>query len=108
MTRINVATSTKLDEICDLLESQKEITYTYICNISNCEVTYEVNNTTSNQIDLLRYTKQLIQSLPFGKVIMTRVLYDGQLFDGGKIYQPDDYEYQVTHMHTYKRKEEIK
>lgn len=105
MIKINVATSTKLKEICDLLESQKDITYTYIQNISNCEVTYEVTNNTNNDIDLIRHTKQLIGTLPFGKVILTRVLYDGQLFDGGKIYQPNEEEYKVTHLHTYKRKE---
>lgn len=108
MTKINVATSTKLDDICKMLESQKDVTYTYICNISNCEVTYEVNDTDNSHGNLIRYTKRLIASLPYGRVILTRVLYDGQLFDGGKIYQPGDHEYDVMHSRIYKRKEEGK
>lgn len=102
MTKINVATSTKLDEICNLLESNKDVTYTYIQNISICEVTYEVEDM-GNHGDLIRYTKGLLRSLPYGKVIMTRVLYDGQLFDGGKIYQPGDYEYDATHQNVFQR-----
>ena len=30
MTKINVATSTKLDEICNLLENNEEVTYKYV------------------------------------------------------------------------------
>ena len=54
--------------------------------------------------DLLRYTKNLIRSLPFGKVIMIRVLYDGQVFDGGKIHLPGEKEYEAFHAHvSYRR-----
>lgn len=104
MTKINVATSAKLDEICALLESQKDVTYKYICNISVCEVTYEVEDH-GNHGDLIRYTKALIRSLPFGKVIMTRVLYDGQVFDGGKIHKPGEKEYDAFHAHITYRNE---
>ena len=104
MTRINVATSAKLKEICDLLESQTEVTYTYVCNISICEISYEVEDH-GNHGDLLRYTKGLIRSLPFGKVILTRVLYDGQVFDGGPIHKPGSKEYEAFHSHiTYRKK----
>ena len=61
MTKINVATSTKLDEICNLLENNEEVTYKYVCNISNCEITYEVEDH-GDHGNLLRYTKNLIRS----------------------------------------------
>ena len=103
MTKIIVATSTKVDEICNLLENNEEVTYKYVCNISNCEITYEVEDH-GNHGDLLRYTKNLIRTLPFGKVIMIRVLYDGQVFDGGKIHQPGEKEYEAFHSHiSYRR-----
>ena len=92
MTKINVATSTKLDEICNLLENNEEVTYKYVCNISNCEITYEVEDH-GDHGNLLRYTKNLIRSL-----------YDGQVFDGGKIHQPGEKEYEAFHAHvSYRR-----
>lgn len=103
MSKINVAAAVKFKEICEFLESQKEVTYQYVCNISQCEVTYEVTDMDGTHGDLSNYTKKLIRSLPYGKVIMFRVLYDGQIFEYGRIYQPGEKEYEILHSHlTYR------
>lgn len=103
MPKINVASPVKLDEICEFLESQTDVTYKYVCNITRYEITYEVTDTDGTHGDLSDHTKRLIRSLPYGKVIMFRVLYDGQIFEYGKIYQPGDPEYDALHAHvTYR------
>ncbi len=90
MVKVNVAAPIKRKEIIELLESQVKPKYTYLDMISPIEMQFEVEETGEN---LVRVTNRLIHGMPYGNVIVFRVLYDGQFFDGGKIYPPDSDEY---------------
>jgi hypothetical protein len=47
-----------------------------------------------NQV--VRLTKRMIRSIPYGDIIMYRVLVDGQFFENGPIYHEGDPEYKAT------------
>ncbi len=68
----------------DLLASQTMPRYTLIKMISDMEAQYEVTDDGSHG-DLVSYTKKLFHHTKFGGVIMFRVLYNGQFFEGGPI-----------------------
>lgn len=81
---LNIALPIQRGEIMRLLAESTMPKYTFVKKISSIEVQYEVEDDGSHG-DLCRYTKKLIRSSRFGSVIMFRVLYNGQFFDGDKI-----------------------
>lgn len=95
MTLINVACPLKQDEIREKLEACETPEFTYVQRLSPVEMQFEVNS--SQGIDPLRYTKNIIRSLPNGNVLFFRVLYDGQFFEGGPVYAPGTPEYEMMH-----------
>lgn len=95
MTLVNIACPLKQDEIRNILESQTDVSYRYVQRLSPVETQYEV--TTDKDIDLIRYTKKMVRSVPNGNVLFFRVLYDGQFFEDGPIFAPDSEEYKALH-----------
>lgn len=82
---LNIALPVEREEIMHLLENSQMPRYTFIKQISPIEMQYEVEDDGTHG-DLLRYTKKLIRSSRYGSVIMFRVLYNGQFFDGDRIH----------------------
>lgn len=95
MTLINIACPLKQDEIRNILESETHVKYHYVQRLSPVETQYDV--TTDKNIDLIRYTKKMVRSVPNGNVLFFRVLYDGQFFEDGPIFAPDSEEYKALH-----------
>ena len=95
MTLINIACPLKQDEIRNILESETDVKYHYVQRLSPVETQYDV--TTDKNIDLIRYTKKMVRSVPNGNVLFFRVLYDGQFFEDGPIFSPDSEEYKALH-----------
>ena len=95
MTLINIACPLKQDEIRKVLESQTSPVYRYVQRLAPVETQFEVE--CDDTIDVIRNTKKMIRSLPDGKVLFFRVLYDGQFFEDGPIYDPDSAEYKALH-----------
>lgn len=83
---LNIALPVQKREIMEMFARNEMPKYTFIKEISPIEVQYEVEDDGTHG-DLLRYTKKLIRSSPFGSVIMFRVLYNGQFFEGDKIHE---------------------
>ncbi len=84
MAVLNIAMPVQRKELMDLLASQTMPRYTLIKMISDMEAQYEVTDDGSHG-DLVSYTKRLFHHTKFGGVIMFRVLYNGQFFEGGPI-----------------------
>lgn len=84
MAVLNIAMPVQRKELMDLLASQTMPRYTLIKMISDMEAQYEVTDDGSHG-DLVSYTKKLFHHTTFGGVIMFRVLYNGQFFEGGPI-----------------------
>lgn len=82
---LNIALPVEREEIMHLLENSQMPRYTLIKQISPIEMQYEVEDDGTHG-DLLRYTKNLIRSSRYGSVIMFRVLYNGQFFEGDRIH----------------------
>lgn len=82
---LNIALPVEREEIMHLLENSQMPRYTLIKQISPIEMQYEVEDD-GTHVDLLRYTKNLIRSSRYGSVIMFRVLYNGQFFEGDRIH----------------------
>ena len=95
MTLINIACPLKQDEIRNILESETDVKYHYVQRLSPVETQYDV--TTDKNIDLIRYTKKMVRSVPNGNVLFFRVLYDGQFFEDGPIFATDSEEYKALH-----------
>lgn len=95
MVKINVASPLKRDEIRTMLESQTSPKYTYLYMNNTIEMTFEVE--AEEGVDVLRTTKKLIHNMEYGSVLAFRVLYDGQIWDGGPIFKPGDPQYDSTH-----------
>ncbi len=83
---LNVSLPIQQKEIMSLLESQESPRYTLVKMITPMEAQYEVLDDGSHG-DLLRYTKKLIHGTKYGSIIMFRVLYNGQFFEGGPILE---------------------
>lgn len=95
MTLINIACPLKQQEIRDKLESLNHPVFRYVQRLSNVEMQFDVQ--CNDDTDPIRFTKQVIRSLPNGNVLFFQVLYDGQFFDGGPIYRPGSIEYEMMH-----------
>jgi hypothetical protein len=64
--------------------------------LNDIDMQFETENCGFDK-DIVRHTKMLIRSLPYGKVLMFRVLYDGQVFENGKIWKKGDPVYDQMH-----------
>lgn len=94
MVVINVTSPLLRDEIKETLLACEDPKYRYVKNNSRIEMQFEVD--TDDSAKALRTAKKRIRSLRFGKVIMFRVLIDGQFFENGPVYKPGDKEYEAT------------
>lgn len=95
MVKINVSAPILRKQIRERLLNEKSMKYTYLGKIGPIEMQFSVDTELDgNQV--VRLTKGFIRSIPFGKVIMYRVLVDGQFFENGPVYQPGDPEYKAT------------
>ncbi len=92
---INVAAPLLQKEIKEKLLSSKTPVYRYIRNLSRIEMQFEADSDESPE-KVIRMTKKLIRTIKYGNIIMYRVLVDGQFFEGGQVYSPDDKEYLAT------------
>ena len=79
---IKIAIGVKQAEVLAFLESQTDVTYKFVQRRNYLEVMYEVTDVDGTHGDLLKHTKKLIRSLPYGPVLFLRVLYAGQRWDG--------------------------
>jgi hypothetical protein len=84
MAVLNIAMPIQRKELMALLKEQKMPRYRLIKMISAMEAQYEVTDDGSHG-DLVSYTKKLFTHTKYGGVIMFRVLYNGQFFEGGPI-----------------------
>ncbi|MBR2812999.1 MAG: hypothetical protein IKD69_16610 [Solobacterium sp.] len=84
MTLVNVSSALKKDEIRKLLEEQTGPSYKFVKMKTAIEQQFEVTGDEGIK-DIASYTKKLITSTPWGKVLMLRVLIEGQAFTGGKV-----------------------
>ncbi|MEE8806920.1 MAG: hypothetical protein SOI44_00710 [Lactimicrobium sp.] len=84
MAVLNIAMPIQRKELMALLKEQKMPRYRLIKMISAMEAQYEVTDDGSHG-DLVSYTKKLFAHTKYGGVIMFRVLYNGQFFEGGPI-----------------------
>jgi hypothetical protein len=94
MVLINVTSPLLRNEIRETLVACEEPKYRYVRNIGKIEMQFEADTDDSSKA--LRTAKERIRSLKFGKIIMFRVLIDGQFYENGKIYKPGDKEYKAT------------
>jgi hypothetical protein len=85
MALVNVSSALKKDEIRALLEKQESPKYTFVKNKTAIEMQFDVDYDPAAIKDIASYTKKLVQAEPWGKVLMLRVLIEGQAFTGGKI-----------------------
>lgn len=95
MVTINVSAPIRRKEIRRRLEAEESMKYTYLGMHGPIEMQFSVD-TEMDGNQVVRLTKRFIRSIPYGKVIMFRVLVDGQFFENGKVYHPGDPEYQAT------------
>ena len=84
MTKVNVNSALKRDDIRAVLESQECPKYTFVKMTGPMEMQFEVEDDGTHG-DLANYTKGLIKKQPWGAVLMLRVLIEGQAFTGGKM-----------------------
>lgn len=84
MTKVNVNSALKRDDIKALLEGQECPKYTFLKMNSPMEMQFEVEDDGTHG-DLAGYTKNLIKKQPWGAALFMRVLIDGQAFTGQKI-----------------------
>lgn len=79
--KINVDAPLKQEDIKQLLEGQAEPKYTYLGHPNNMptQIQFEVENIPEG-MDVIAYTKRLIQSQEYGKSIALRVLEEGKLW----------------------------
>jgi hypothetical protein len=103
MALINIATAVKHEEIRKYLEAQTVVHYTFIGKVNRANWQYEVTDPDGSHGDLVCYTVNLIHQLPYGRVILLQVLYDGQMFPGDRIHRPGDPAYDAFHMHMQKK-----
>lgn len=94
MVLINVTSPLLRNEIRETLVACEEPKYRYVRNIGKIEMQFEADTDDSSKA--LRTAKERIRSLKFGKIIMFRVLIDGQFYENGKIYKPGDKAYKAT------------
>lgn len=83
---VNIPIDFVRKSIFEQLESMEAPVYRFIKMTSPIEGQFEVEDDGSHG-DLCQYTKKIIYSTKFGKVIMFQVLYNGQFFDGGVIQE---------------------
>ncbi len=83
---LNISLPIQREQIMNFLESQTTPKYTFVKMLNHMEAQYLVEDDDDHG-DLLRYTKRLIHKTEFGSVIMFRVLYNGQFFEGGPILE---------------------
>ncbi len=84
MAVLNISMPIRREELMSVLEAQTCPKYTFRKWINHIEAQYEVEDDGTHG-DLVQYTKKLFRKTKFGKVIMFRVLYNGQFFEGGVI-----------------------
>ena len=79
--KINIDAPIKQDEIRTLLENQDSPKYTYLGHPNNMptQIQFDVENY-DESMDIVTYTKRLIQSQEYGKSIALRVLEDGKFW----------------------------
>lgn len=94
MVRINVTSPLLRKEIRETLLSCEDPKYTFVKKIGKIEMQFDAD--TDDAAKALRVAKNRIRSLKYGKIIMFRVLIDGQFFENGKVYTPEDKEYKAT------------
>lgn len=95
MVNINVSAPILRKQIRQRLESDSTLKYTYLGMIGSIEMQFAVD-TDMDGNDVVRAAKKLIHTMPFGNIIVFRVLVDGQFFENGPIYKPGDPEYLAT------------
>ncbi|MBR3349217.1 MAG: hypothetical protein IKG55_03970 [Solobacterium sp.] len=103
MVIINVSAPLLRKQIRDKLRSEPSMKYTYLGKIGSIEMQFSVD-TDKDPNEVVRFTKRLIRSMPYGNIIVYRVLADGQFFENGPIYKPGDPEYQATRPGWFDRK----
>lgn len=81
MALVNVSCTLKRDEIKEMLLKQESPKYTFVKMKSPMEMQFDVEDDGSHG-DLANYTKSLIKKEPWAKVLMLRVLNEGQAFTG--------------------------
>ena len=95
MVTINVSAPILRDQIRERLEKETSMKYTYLGMIGSIEMQFSVD-TEMDGNQVVRLTKRMIRSIPYGDIIMYRVLVDGQFFENGPIYHEGDPEYKAT------------
>ena len=94
MITLNISAPILRDSIRDHLEESEEAKYTYLGMIGPIEMQFSVNLDNARQA--ISTTKRIIRNIPYGNIIMFRVLLDGQFFENGPVYKPGDPEYAAT------------
>ncbi len=95
MVTINVAAPIMREQIRKRLESEESMQYTYLGMQGPIEMQFSVDTELDGN-EVVRKTKRMIRSIPYGNIIMFRVLVDGQFFENGRVYRPGDPEYKAT------------
>ncbi|HCK89233.1 MAG TPA: hypothetical protein DHW39_10615 [Erysipelotrichaceae bacterium] len=95
MVRINVTAPVLTEQIRKRLLESKSPEYIFVKNLSRIQMQFEVDTEEDGEV-IVRKTKRLIRSMKYGNIIMFRVLIDGQFFENGKVYTPEDREYLAT------------
>ncbi|MBR2810997.1 MAG: hypothetical protein IKD69_06415 [Solobacterium sp.] len=94
MVKINVTSPQLRQEIKETLLACKDPKFTFVKNTGQIEMQFEADTDDGNKA--VRVAKKRIRALRYGKIIMYRVLIDGQFFENGKVYKPGDKEYKAT------------
>ena len=76
MVTINVSAPILRDQIRERLEKETSMKYTYLGMIGAIEMQFNVD-TEMDGNQVVRLTKRMIRSIPYGDIIMYRVLVDG-------------------------------
>lgn len=95
MVIVNVSAPILRKQIRERLAKETSMKYTYLGKIGSIEMQFSVD-TDKDPNEVVRITKRLIRSIPYGNIIVYRVLADGQFFENGPIYKPGDPEYKAT------------
>jgi len=95
MVTINVSAPILREQIRERLEKETSMKYTYLGMIGAIEMQFNVD-TEMDGNQVVRLTKRMIRSIPYGDIIMYRVLVDGQFFENGPVYKKGDPEYKAT------------
>ncbi len=95
MVTINVSAPILREQIRERLEKETSMKYTYLGMIGAIEMQFNVD-TEMDGNQVVRLTKRMIRSIPFGDIIMYRMLVDGQFFENGPVYKEGDPEYKAT------------